>query len=225
MKTKALFLILLSLLFLTAHAQLVENIPMVTTTGEATVKITPDFAIISVRIKQTSNIANVIAATDAFLFSKQNTDIRFIDSENKEINVTRPEVLINNNSVTFIKEFIITIHNLDELPKTILDLLRHDFTDIYAISFRSSKLEEAKITARKMAIAHAQRSAAAYAEGIGQSIGKAHTIKEEDIMISNWYIDKYTPSLKELVNNEYYYNPGYITVPCKVTASFLLKMG
>jgi uncharacterized protein YggE len=221
MKTKALLtaFILLSLI---VNAQLIENIPLVTTTGEATVKVKPDFAVLSVRTKRTSNIANIIATTDAFLFSKQNADIRFIDVDNKEVLITEPELVLSNNTVTFIREFIITVHKMEDVPKVILDLLRHDFTDIYAVSFRSSKLEEAKAKARKLAITNAQRSAQTFAEAIGKAIGKAHIIKEEDPLINNWYIEKYNPNLKEIVNTEYQYNPGLITIPCRVTASFML---
>jgi uncharacterized protein len=216
-------LVLFFLTSLSGSAQTLENIPLLTVTGEAVVKVIPDQAVISVRVQRRVDIANISAVSDAFLFSKENTDIKFLGSDNREVLSTVLEAKIDGKAALFIKEFIITVKNLSDLTKVIMELLRHDFTDIYSISYRVTNLNEVKNTARKDAIANARATAVLLARELGVTIGKAHLVKEEEILVNNWYIEKYRPDIRELTNTTYFSNPGFITVPSKVTVSFNLQ--
>ena len=215
----------ISILFLAipTQAQILENIPLLTVTGEAVIKAMPNQAVISVRVQRRVDIANLSSVSDAFLFNKENTDIKFLGADNKEILSTITEVDINEKTSVFIKEFIVTVNNLPELTKVIMELLRHDFTGIYSVSYRLTNLPELKNNARKEAIANAKAAALLYARELGQSIGRAHLVKEEEVPLNNWYIEKYHPDVRELINTAYHFNPGYITIPCKVTVSFNLQ--
>jgi len=215
--------ILLFLISLSGRAQTFENIPLLTVTGEAIVKVIPDQAVISVRVQRRVDIANISAVSDAFLFSKENTDIKFLGSDNREVLSTVLEANIDGKAAVFIKEFIITVKNLSDLTKVIMELLRHDFTDIYSISYRVANLNEIKNNARKEATANARATAILLARELGVTVGKAHLVKEEEIVVNNWYIEKYRPDFRGLTNTTYLFNPGYITVPCKVMISFNLQ--
>jgi uncharacterized protein YggE len=216
------FLVLTSSIIL--HAQVLQNIPLVTVTGEGVAKAVPDQAIISVRVQQRIDITNLSLGSEAFLFSKENTDIKFFGDDNHEIFSTIPEIDVkdNKNAAVFIKEFIITVRDISLLTKVITELIRRDFTNIYSITYRLSDVTSAKNSARLMAVANARAAAELYGKALGQSIGKAHMVEEEDAKIVNWYTEKYR-NPGEVVNTVYNYNPGYISVPCRVTVSFELN--
>lgn len=205
-----------------AQPQIIENIPLLTVTGEAVVKAVPDQAIISVRVDRKIDIANISAVSDAFLFSQENTAIKFVGDDNKEIFSTVVELHVEDKTAIFIKEFIVTVYNLADLPKVIMELFRHGFKDIYSISYRLSNLQELRNNARSLAIQNARAAAQSYASALGQGIGKAHLVKEEDVWINNWYVEKYKPDIHELINTNYHFNPGYITIPCRVIVSYNL---
>jgi uncharacterized protein len=203
-------------------AQTFENIPLLTVTGEATVKAIPDQAVIVVRVQRRVEISSLTTVSDAFLFSKEQTDIKFIGNDDSEILTSVMEAHLNDKSALFIKEFIITVNNLQNLTKVLMELLRHDFTNIYYISYRLSNINVLKDAARKEAVKNAHTTAMLYAREFGQGLGKAHLITEQETPINNWYIEKQRPDLNELIGTTYRFNPGYITIPCKVTVSFNL---
>lgn|GEM_PF-2233354 len=204
-------------------AQTLENIPLLTVTGEAAIKAVPDQAVIAVRIQRRVEIASLTTVSDAFLFSKEQTDIKFIGSDNNEILTTVIETSINDQSALFIREFIITVKDLRDLTKILMELLRHNFTNIYYISYRLSNLSQLKENAMKQAISNARSAAENYARELGQTIGTAHLVKEEPVQVNNWYVEKFRPDIHEMIGSNYIFNPGYITIPCRVTVSFNLN--
>jgi uncharacterized protein YggE len=199
-----------------------ENIPLLTVTGEAIVKVVPNQAIISVRVMRKVDVASINAASESFLFNKEDADIKFLGSDNQEVFSTIIEADAREKPVVFIKEFIVTVNNIGMLSKVVLELLRFNFTNIYSIRYRLSNLPELQNKVRHLAIANAKSIADNYAGQIGQAIGKVHLLKEEEVTISNWYVEKYK-SHEEVLKSNYLYNPGYITIPCKVTVSYRLQ--
>lgn len=215
-------IVLLSLSFSYGRAQVIENLPLLTVTGEAVVKAVPDQVIVAVRIQRKVDIESLTTVSDAFLFSKEQTDIKFVGNNDNEILTTLMEASTNDKTVVFIKEFIITIRNPENLTRVLMELLRHDFTNVYSISYRLSNPNDWKDKARREAMTHARATASLYARELGQTIGKAHLVKEEETQPINWFVEKYRPDIRELISTSYHFNPGYITIPCKVTVSFNL---
>jgi uncharacterized protein len=222
-KSSLLFLVITFLSAVSLTAQVLQNIPLLTVTGEGVTKAVPDQAIISVRVQQRIDITNLSLGSEAFLFSKENTDIKFFGEDNHEIFSTIPEIDVKDykNAAVFVKEFIITVRDISLLTKVIMELIRRDFTNIYSITYRLTDITTAKNSARLLAVANARAAAELYAKALGQTIGKAHLVEEEDTKIVNWYTEKYR-NANEIVSTTYNYNPGYISVPCKVTIGFEL---
>lgn len=220
MTKRTLLVSFLCVSLLGLQAQVVENIPLLTVEGEAIVKAIPDQAIITVRVHKRIGVENLTLVSDAFLFSKEQTDIKFVGNNDTEVLTSVLEATVNEKEAVFVKEFIITIHNMNDLTKVLIELLRHGFTNIHSVRYRLSDVNRLKDKARTDAIANARASAMVYARELGQGIGKAHLVKEEETQITNWYIDKFRPDINELVGTTYRLNPGYITIPCKVIVSF-----
>jgi uncharacterized protein YggE len=223
-----IFSITLLLLFpsIYVQAQVVQNIPLLTVTGESVHKAIPDYAVISVRVQKRIDVANISGVTDAFLFNKENADIKFFGADDQEIQPTIPEINMSEtkSAVIFIKEFIITVKNVGDVARITMELLRRGFTDIYSVSYRVSNLNGLKQQACKLAIANARKTAEFYAAELGQTIGKAHTVTEEQTRIVNWYTEKYNPNIPQLLNIHYNFNPGYISIPCQMKVSFDLRV-
>jgi uncharacterized protein YggE len=201
----------------------VENIPLLSINGEAYEKIIPDYAILSIRVSKNISGNTLNSLGENTLFRSEEIDMKFIDKDDVEIVYPFVELDRSKVGLSFIREFIVTVKDLSKLPNVILELHKRDLGTIYAISYRSSELEEAKNRARLEAVKNAQQMAARYATTIGQEVGKIHLITEEALNVHNWYTEKNNYPKIDVRNSLESNNPGYVTISALVKVSFDLK--
>ncbi|MBS1634919.1 MAG: SIMPL domain-containing protein [Bacteroidetes bacterium] len=221
---RKLFRTVLFLLYLvlsvTLQAQVFQNIPLLTVTGEAAVKVLPDMAVLTLDIeKPVSNVGNNLSSA-AFLFSDADIQVKLSASEDVEIRENAPIVRFRDGSQYFVKEYIITVKNMSRLQDLVIDLYRRNVTTITGISYRYSAMETLYAQARRQAVVNARGRAQIYSDAAGQDIGKAFQIKELVMETKNSFERLPMIQISDMLGEKYVLNPGYITVYCKTEVSY-----
>jgi len=213
---KKLIILLLSLSFWQLIIAQLENIPLVTVTGEATIKAKPDYAILALKVYKTIKPEESIRYLE--IFKDEDTKIRIFAFDENDIEVS----FVQKEGSTYVKEVFITVNDMEKLDKVLLELNKLRFTQFHFFEYRLKNLPIYKNKARLQAIKFAKVKASAMAESLGQKIGKAHTIEEIDYENYNWYNTKNRIwYLSERLDaDDYMIFPGYISITSKVKIGF-----
>jgi len=197
-----------------------QNIPLVTAIGESVVKVKPDYAVAVIKVKKSMNISSLTTAATFRIFEENDTRVQLFGFDDKNIDFS----LIQADSLVYVKEIIITINDLQNLDKYLLEIQKLGYKDLIYLDYRVKDLAAHKDQARKNAIASAKRKAILLASELGQSIGKAHTIEELESQSFNWYNIDNAKNLENMTyklgSEAYVIEPGYITIISKVKVSF-----
>ncbi len=182
---KKILLIATILIGMTTQAQH-ANPNSINVTGEGVVTVVPDGAIVTVRVEnQGSEALDVKNANDKAV----STVIKYCkDAGIKEKDVRTEYVNLNKNynyntkkyNYTANQTMRIKIRKLGDYDKIMGGLLASGINRIDGVQFTSSKIESLEIEARKKAVANAKRKAEEYTSVLGQSIGKALQINEQN---------------------------------------------
>lgn len=220
---RILIFISLCLISINTRAQL-ENIPLVTVTGEAVETVSPDEIILQIDIIKPFTFNQLQNMRVFNFFDKENMQVKFIGTNNNEIDESI--VLVKKTSeIELVKEIYITIKDLSKYTDVLLKLYNLGFENVSMIDVRTTKLKELKEQAFTDAVANAREKAVRLAGSLGQSIGKAHTIEEIPQTIENWhaeYLSTPYASDSTLIKtiDIYMQIPGKIIIPVKVKVSF-----
>lgn len=181
---------LFSLVSFTAVAVEAPNGPHVTTSGQGSVDVTPDMAILSISVSALSKEATEakkevdagVAKYYEFL-QAQGVDKKDIDAANIQI---RPEYDYRSktgedNGPTFLgyraeRSVRVSLRELAKLNTVLDGALKAGLTGINGIELGSSKATEYQLAARKKAIADATLRAKSLAEGFDAKLGPVYSI-------------------------------------------------
>lgn len=218
---KTLFVILSLLAGTILPAQQLQTVPLITVTGEAVIKTSPDYVILGLRIKK-ELLPNMENKLSQQIFKEEDTKIRLFDFNEADMSKS----IIQFDSSTYYKEVFITITDIKKLDKYLLELFNMGYRDYIYVEYRSSNYSNLKTQARKDAINAARKKAQVLAAELGQTIGKAYTIEDLSSEEYNWYQLKDKTGLENITfktgADGYLVEPGYITVTSKVKVSFNL---
>jgi uncharacterized protein YggE len=202
----------------------VTDLPLITVNATAAIKVRPDYAVIVVRVEKEIPVSNINSVSDAFLFNKQETDLRFVGDDNLLHALTQIDQ--KKNGVVFVKHFIITVHDLAQLTKTFIELFKRNFSQVESVSYRVSKMEALRAQAQQKALQKAFEKARTYSDDIDQAIGTIYKIEELPTDQVNWYEKKDATDIDKQLNtlsDVYILNPGFITVVSSLKVSFNLQ--
>ena len=216
-KTMCFFLFILGGI---SYAQ-VENIPLVTVTGESTVKVKPDYVVLGVEVKKDFKPGGFE------IFKSEDTKIRLFELSDTAISESLIQIdSFKSDTSCYIKEVFISINDVKKLDRFLYELHKAGFRNYVFIDYRVRNFEAYKNRARKKAIHAAKKEAGLLASEMGQSIGKAHIIKEMETEIYNWYDmdDKEKIKNATSIGTDFYLSaPGYIVITSKIRVSFDLQ--
>jgi uncharacterized protein YggE len=222
-----IFALMISLL---AFAQSTENKPIIAVTGESSVKVMPDYAIIKVRVEASSKSAADAKkkhdiSVDAVLkfIKKMKIDTKDVATQfmnlNKVYDYNTKEYHYEAN-----QSIQITLRDLNNYEKLLQGLFESGLNNIDGIHFASNDIEKHKSTARKLAIQNAQIKATEYARELNQSIGKAIIISEFQQNENPRFESKMMLDAVAVSNNQLETIAiGEIMVSAKVNVTFELK--
>ena len=235
---KTLLVFALTLTASNAFAQEKVDRPLITVTGQAEIMVVPDEVTYSLRaVTMERDLSTAQAKNDqvvkALLALARQYQIppaqvqtghisvsqRFTDED-----VTKKTPVFLGYTVT--KSVAIILKDVSKAEDLLADIFKSGVSSIEGVYFRTSQLRKYKDQARAMAIKAAQEKATALTKEIGQSIGKAYSITEDEP--SNAYAQNNTSNF-----SAFYVPPssgeestlalGQISITARVTVSFELK--
>ena len=236
--------LLLTLAPLSAQAQQVAEPPQITVSGQAEVKAPPDEVVFTLEVEKTDkdlsvaktqndeSVRNILGLARRFNVPPQEVKTDYISVEMKY----STDLLADDddpNARKVKREFIgyavskTVIIRFTELPRFeefFSEVLKAGVSRINSVEFRTSRIRKFKDEARALAIRAAKEKATALTREIGQSIGKAYSIREEGYRTSsasNNYSTVVGGSFSDDENRTI--APGMITVTAQVTVSFILN--
>jgi uncharacterized protein YggE len=190
-------MVLLFALFSNSHAQSsspeLANLPMITTTGEAEIRVIPDEVILSLGVETTNKLIEQsksqndervkrVMATAAKLGVEAKhlqTDFMSVEPWYRR-GYEYPESL----EYRVRKTIAITLKDTSKFERLLSEVLEAGATHVHGVQFRTTALRKHRDAARAQAIKAAREKAIALASDLGQKIGKAYRISEHG---SGWY--------------------------------------
>lgn len=167
-----------------------ESRPSITVIGSSEVQAVPDLVDLQVGLETRSK--DLKAA-----FSEQEAKVRQIldllrrsGVENRDVQTGHVEIRPvydeekggkNLNHYEVRKSIGITLREPAKYDELLATLLQSGTNRVFGVNFRSSKQRQYRDQAREMAVIAAREKAASIAEKLGQQIGKAFTIEEEEL--------------------------------------------
>jgi uncharacterized protein YggE len=211
--------------------------PLITVTGQAEVMVVPDEVVYSLRaVTMEKELATAQAKNDqivkALLALARQYQIPPIHVQTGYITVTqrftdenvtkKPPVFLG---YTVSKNVSIILKDVSKAEDLLADIFKSGVSSIESVYFRTSQLRKYKDQARAMAMRAAQEKAIALTKEIGQTIGKAYSITEDEPSYA---------SSQNINNLSSFYLPpsssegstlalGQISITARVTVSFELK--
>ena len=227
---KKLFLILSLAVALPVFAQQTSPGPMVTVTGEGTVKVEPDEVLIKSRIEhEGASAAEVKKQNDEVV----NKVIKYLKSKGIPENDIKTEYInlnkqydYNDKSYSYVANQAISIRlkDLKDYEIIMKGLLENGLNRIDGIQFKSSEMEKYEKEARKLAVLDAQNKAKELAEPLGQNIGKAISISEIDYnSVQPVYRMDAAVEMSSAKEGQQTIAPGELEIKIKVNIGFELN--
>ena len=181
---KKLFLSLAVIFAIALNAQETKPVPLVNVAGVGKVKVTPDQVSITVSVESKG-----VKATDV---KKQNDTkidavIKYIKKMNIDVKDFQTQRVYLNDEYDYAKKkhnyvatqtIQILLRNLSVYDELMEGLVDQGINNISNVEFKSSKIEEHKSEARKLAIKDAKLKAEDYVSVLNQKVGKAFTITD-----------------------------------------------
>jgi hypothetical protein len=122
------------------------------------------------------------------------------------------------------KTVIVRFTDLRRFDEFFSEMLRAGVSRVRSVEFRTSQIRKYKDQARALAVRAAREKAVALTAELGQTIGKAHTVTEQDgrdSASSNNFSTAVAGSFSDAEGSAF--APGMIAVTARVSVSFLLN--
>ncbi|HBK82808.1 MAG TPA: hypothetical protein DDZ41_04300, partial [Flavobacterium sp.] len=179
--------IIITLIFASSSllAQEARQVPQISVSGEGKIKTVPDEAIISISIENTSKEAVDAKKLNDIIVDKVLKLIKSKGIDAKDFQTQRTNLYQNYDYRTKKKSYVasqsISIHlkNLSKYDDLMLELVETGINGIQGVAFKSSKIKELEIQARKNAIINAKEKANDFVSALqNQKVGKALLISD-----------------------------------------------
>ncbi len=237
MMKKILLLFVLTVTASNVSGQEKVDRPLITVGGQAEMLVVPDEVVYSLRaITIEKELSNAQAKNDQIVkallaLARQyqipptqvqtgyiNVKQRFTDEE-----VTKKPPVFLGYTVT--KNVSIILKDVSKAEDLLADIFKSGVSSIESVYFRTSQLRKYKDQARAMAIKAAQEKAVALTKEIGQTIGKAYSITEDEQSYADAQNNNNLSSfyLPQSSSTESTLALGQISITARVTVSFELK--
>ena len=210
MKSCLILLLLIVCFALSASAQDVDKMPMITVTGTAEIMLTPDETVFSLDVTKTNKdlqaaksendavVGKVLELTRRFSVASQDvkTDAISVEMKYQQVRDAKKKIYDEDGEEIGTKIFkgyqvskTVTVRLKDVLrfENFFAEVLKTGVTEVNSVRFETSKLRENKDTARDLAMKAAREKAVAMSASINQSIGKALKITEGIIANQTYY--------------------------------------
>ena len=233
----ALALLLLLSAACAAAAQDRQEPRLVTVAGEAEVKVSPDEVVFDVTVQTFSKeVKTAKTQTDEQLkgligLARRN-GVAEADMQTDYVKV-EPNVRGKEGARVFAgywvrKDLVVTLRDVSRAEALLSAMLDFNVWRVNSVTFQTSELRKHRDAARALAMKAAQEKAAALAGAVGQKIGRAYSIEEEDSSrasaMSNASSNAFS-TVETAADSSWEGTlaPGKIKINARVTVKFVLE--
>ena len=203
MKKIVLTLLVLTAAITTTRAQVENTFPQISVSGEGTVKVTPDEAIITIGVVNIGKEADEVKKSNDETVDRVMKFLKKSKIDKKDYQTQR--VYLNRNFNYKKQDYYynatqtITIHlrDLSMYDELIVGLTNAGINQIQGVDFKSSKQEQYESEARVKAVADAKKKAEDYAGALGLTVGYARVVT--DNTRSSYPSPMYAMEMKSMV--------------------------
>lgn len=227
---KKIILILATLISVMLQAQDSKLVSQISVSGEGKIKVTPDKAVINFGVENVGKEATDVKKVNDETIDKVLKFIKKFGIPTADFQTT--QVSLNRNydydkkkySFQASQSITIILKDLSKYDALMMGLVDNGINSITNVVFESSKIEDFKSEARKLAIKEALHKAEDYVSALGQKIGKAILINDNNVQPSYPQpIYKLMEVSSETVSDKQTIAIGEIEVSSNVTVSFIIN--
>jgi hypothetical protein len=214
-----------------SYAQEVKQVPQISVTGEAKIKVVPDQATISATVETKGNDAKEVK-------QKNDQKIEAVLKIIKKMNLAPADyrtqrVALNpqydyekkKTSYNATQTIEIIVRDLAKYDELMEGIVNQGINKIDNVVFQSSKLAQYESEARKMAMKDAKLKAEDYVSVLGQKVGKAMTISDnsQSYQPQVAYSRMKNMEMSDVAEVRETLAVGEITISANVNVSFILE--
>ncbi|PKP16605.1 MAG: hypothetical protein CVU07_06380 [Bacteroidetes bacterium HGW-Bacteroidetes-23] len=178
-------IIILSTLVATAmNAQENKIVPQISVSGEGKVKVAPDQVVINLGVQNTGKDAAEVKKMNDETVDKVVKYIKKFGIPTSDFQTTNVSLYKSydyekkKHNFQASQSLTITLKDIKKYDELMMGLVDTGINNINGVEFKSSKLEEHKVTARKQAVLDAKKKAEDFASALNQKVGKAILITD-----------------------------------------------
>lgn len=181
---KKTILILMTVFATAVQAQEIKQVPQINVSGEGKIKVTPDYAIISIGVENTGADAAEVkkkndATVDAVIKYLKNFKLPASDYQTKQVYLSKTyDYNKKKSNFTASQQITITLKDLSKYDTMMMGLVDTGINNIQGVEFKSAKVAQYESEARRAAVVDAKAKALDYASALGQKVGKAIMVSD-----------------------------------------------
>lgn len=222
--------LLIAMTFFMTLAQAQDNkVPLITVNGEGKIKIVPDQVSISVSVESKGTKAVDVKKendqkVDAVIKYIKKMNIAAADYQTQRVSLNdQYDYEKKKHNYVAVQTITILVKDIAKYDELMEGLVETGINNINNVEFKSSKLEEHKSAARKLAITNAKAKANDYVSALGQKVGLAHTVVDNSMEYPQ---PRYQAMAMKMAEDMFSGNEtlavGEIEIVANVSVSFLL---
>jgi uncharacterized protein YggE len=217
-----------------------DNRPLITVSGQAEINVTPDMAVFNLQVVtldkdvnrskalNDEKVSKTLSMAKSYNIAPADVQTNYISVESRydEQDDDKPRIFLGYEVS---KRIVLTLRDMSRIESLLSDVIKAGVNRVEGIDFRTTQIRLHKDRARQMAIKAAQEKAVALTREIGQTIGKAYSITEENVGGGNSNSSNFISNARGAGSGGDYSDAegtiaiGQIPVVARVTVSFELK--
>ena len=181
---KKSIIILLTLVATSMNAQENKIVPQISVSGEGKVKVAPDQVVINLGVQNTGKDAAEVKKMNDETVDRVVKYIKKFGIPTSDFQTTNVSLYKSydyekkKHNFQASQSITITLKDIKKYDELMMGLVDTGINNINGVEFKSSKLEEHKVTARKQAVLDAKKKAEDFASALNQKVGKAILITD-----------------------------------------------
>ena len=181
---KKSIIILFTLVATSMNAQENKLVPQISVSGEGKVKVAPDQVVINLGVQNTGKDAAEVKRMNDETVDKvvkyiKKFGIPTSDFQTTNVNLYKSyDYETKKHNFQASQSITITLKDIKKYDELMMGLVDTGINNINGVEFKSSKIEEHKVTARKQAILDAKKKAEDFVSVLNQKVGKAILITD-----------------------------------------------
>jgi uncharacterized protein YggE len=166
------------------NAQENKLVPQISVSGEGKVKVAPDQVVINLGVQNTGKDAAEVKKINDETVDKVVKYIKKIGIPTSDFQTTNVSLYKSydyekkKHNFQASQSITITLKDIKKYDELMMGLVDTGINNINGVEFKSSKIEEHKVTARKQAILDAKKKAEDFVSVLNQKVGKAILITD-----------------------------------------------